>query len=111
MDSHTPGMQLTYPNRTTITRTVGVFVDDTNSGLTQDALRTFNPPHQSPVQKHNTVYDQTAANVQFYSDLLTASGGKMALHKSYVYVLKTTWRNGTRRLEETQKYLPSMSIK
>ena len=35
----------------------------------------------------------------------------MALHKSYVYVHKTTWRNGTRRLEETQKYLPSMPIK
>ena len=35
----------------------------------------------------------------------------MALHKSYVYVLKITWRNGTRRLEETQKYLPPMSIR
>ena len=76
MDTHTPGMQLTHPNRTFITRTVDAFVDDTNSGLTQDALNAFSPPELSPVPKHDTIYDQTSANVQFYSDLLTSSGGK-----------------------------------
>ena len=89
MDQYTPGMLLTHPNRTTTTRTMDAFVDDTNGGLTTDALARFNPPPSAPVTKHSSIYAQTQANVQFYNDLLTASGGKMSLHKSYVYILET----------------------
>ena len=91
MDSHTPGIKLVHPNRSHTERTVDAFVDDTNSGLTQAALQSFSPPSHAPVQKFDTVYAQTRANAQFYSDLLTSSGGKLALHKSYVYVLHTEW--------------------
>ena len=85
MDAHTPGIKLVHPNRTSTHRTIDAFVDDTNSGLTQDALRSFSPPSASAlVPKHDTIYNQTTANVQFYSDLLSSSGGKLALHKSYV---------------------------
>ena len=55
----------------------------------------------APVAKHDTIYDQTVANVQFYNDLLSPSGGKLALHKSYAYVLTTKLNHGHRRLNET----------
>ena len=75
-------MTLTHPNRTTTSRTVDAFVDDTNSGLTTDGLQSFLSQPTAPVAKHDTIYDQTVANVQFYNDLLSSSGGKLALHKS-----------------------------
>ena len=99
MDAHTPGMKLMHPDRTSTHRTIYAFVDDTNSGLTQDALQSFDPSPSAPVTKHESVYDQTAANIQFYNELLTSSGGKMALHKSYVYVLNTSWRDGKRSID------------
>ena len=89
MDAHTPGICLVHPNRTNTHRTVDAFVDDTNRGLTTDGLHSFRPQPTAPVAKHDTIYDQTVANVQFYNDLLSSSGGKLDLHKSYAYVLTT----------------------
>ena len=50
------------------------------------------------------------ANVQFYSDLLNSSGGKLALHKSYAYLLQTHWKKGTQKYAETQDNLPPLQI-
>ena len=49
MDKYTPGLKLVHPNRIATHQTVDSFVDDTNSGLTQDALDDFTSPpkHQS----------------------------------------------------------------
>ena len=110
MDAHTPDICLVHPNRTNTHRTVDAFVDDTNSGLTTDGLHSFLPQPMAPVAKHDTIYDQTVANVQFYNDLLSSSGGKLALHKSYAYVLTTKWNHGQRLLNETQRYLPPLPI-
>ena len=84
-----------YPDRSSTHRTVDAFVDDTNSGLTTDSHESFNPPTDSPVPKMPKIQAQTVVNVQFYSDLLTSTGGKLALHKSYVYLLQTQWKKGT----------------
>ena len=92
MDHFTPGIKLVHPDRSSTHRTVYAFVDDTNSGLTTDAHESFNPPPDAPVPKMPTIQDQTAVNVQFYSDLLTSTGGKLALHKIYVYLLQTQWK-------------------
>ena len=110
MDEHTPGIKLVHPDRSSTHRTIDTFVDDTNSGLTQEALQTFHPPEQSPVSKHGTVYAQTKANVQFYNDLLTSSGGKLAFHKSYAYILITDWKKGARQYQNTHQHLQPISI-
>lgn len=110
MDAYTLGIKLIHLNHIATHCTIDLFVDNTNSGLIQDALSTFQPQPTSPVPKHNIVYDQTAANVQFYSDLLSSSGGKLTLHKSYIYVLKTIWRQGHCQLNEIQCYLPALKI-
>lgn len=106
IDAHTPGICLVHPNQTNTHRTVDAFVDDTNSGLTTDGLHSFRPKPTTPVTKCDNIYDQTVANMQFYNDLLSSSGGKLALHKSYAYALTTKWNHGQRRLNETQRYLP-----
>ena len=53
---------------------------------------------------------QNQANVQFYNNLLTSTGGKLALHKSYAYILDTEWKHGTRRYRNTHQSLPPLSI-
>ena len=101
MDAHTPGLKLVHPNRTQIHRTIDAFVDDTNSGLTHEVLQSFQTSDHTPVPKLDPVIAQTKGNVQFYNDLLTSTGGKLALHKSYAYILDTEWRHGTRRYLNT----------
>ena len=110
MDTHTPGIRLVHPDLSSNHLTIDAFVDEINSGLTTDGLKSFKTSPTAPVAKHDTIYDQTAANLQFYSDLLSSSGGKLALHESYAYVLKTTWRQGHRRLIETQTHTPPLPI-
>ena len=110
MDQCTPGIKLVHPDRSSMHRTVESFVDDTNSGLTTDAHESLNPPSDAPVPKMPTIQAQTAVNVQFYSDLLTSTGGKLALHKSYVYLLQTQWKKVVRKYAETQKTLPPFKI-
>ena len=80
MDDHTPGLKLVHPNRSHVHCTIDAFVDNTNSGLTQEVLQSFQSSEHSPVPKIDTVYTQTKVNVQFYNNLLTSSGGKLALH-------------------------------
>ena len=82
MDHHTPGIKLVHPNRSATYRKIDVFMNNTNSGLTQDDLNDFNPSPQSPVSRMTTIYDQMATNHQFYSDLLTSLGDKLILYKS-----------------------------
>ena len=56
MDAHTPRIKLVHPNGTQVQKTIEAFVDDTNSGLTTDALQTFEPHPLSPVPKLDTIY-------------------------------------------------------
>jgi len=102
MNKHTPGMKLGHPDGTSIERTLDAFVDDTTGGLTKDGFDDFTPANSaSPVQKQPTLYEQTEANVQFYGRVLFTTGGRLALHKCAIHLLRTIWRNGRRHYENT----------
>jgi len=102
MNRHTPGMKLKHPDGSCVDRTLDAFVDDTNGGLTTDGFNDFIPSSPtSPVQKQSTLYAQTEANVQFYGRVLFTTGGRLALHKCAISLLRTIWRNGMRRYENT----------
>ena len=101
MNRHIPGMKLGHPDGSSVERTMDAFVDDANGGLTTDGFNDFTPSSTSPVQKYPTLYEQTEANVQFYGRVLFTTGGRLALHKCAISLLRTLWRNGKRSYENT----------
>ena len=111
MQRHTPGFKIMHPDRSFTERVFYAFVDDVNSGLNQEAYDSFSPNEFATVHKQSSLLAQTQANIQFYSKLLFTTGGKLALHKSYVYVLSMLWKDGYRKYEETHKKLPAFQIK
>jgi len=110
MDEHSPGMKLVHPNRMSIERVIDAFVDDVNSGLTFDSFQDFLVRHPTLVPTGKDVYDQTQKMVQFYSHILFATGGKLALHKCAVYILLTRWVQGRRKFKKTHLTLPPLQI-
>jgi len=101
MNRHIPGMKLGHPDGSSVERTLDAFVDDANGGLTTDGFNDFAPSSISPVQKYPTLYEQTEANVQFYGRVLFTTGGRLALHKCAISLLRTIWRKGKRSYENT----------
>ena len=111
MEANTPGMYLLHPNRKIYSnRSYDSFVDDVNSGLTEDGMHAFHPRADSPVPLLSTIYDQLHANVQYYSRLLFTSGGKLALAKCQAYLLAFKWRNGCKEFIATEKIYPPLKI-
>ena len=102
-------MKVTHINNTYYERVIDAFVDYINRGLTSDGLNGFQESMYT-VQKHTTINNQTKSNIQLYSQLLFATGGKLALHKCYVYVIHTVWRQGKRKYESTHKSMPNIEI-
>jgi len=95
-------MKLCHLDGTSVDRTLDAFVDVTNGGLTTDGYNDFTPlSPTSPVQKYPTLYEQAEANVQFYGRVLFTTGGRLALHKCAISLLRTLWRNGMRKYEST----------
>ena len=109
MDKHTAGIKLVHPNGMSDHRRLDVFVDDVNTGLTTEALLEFIA--SSLISKHPSLYHQTKTNIQFYSNNLFSTGGRLALHKCYIYLLIMTWIYGKRKYSESQKTHSPIQIK
>ena len=101
MERYTPGIKRTVPNRTYVHINMDTFVDDANGVLTKDTWIDFHPEEGDAIQNNSNIYEQTQANIQFYSQVLFSTGGKLALHKCYAYLLRTIWKNDKRRFVNT----------
>jgi len=111
MERHTPGIKLVQPNGEAVARVLDAFVDDTNGGLTEDGFKDFiPPPPTAPVCKCDTIFHQTETNVQFYSRLLFTTGGRLALHKCAIILLRTIWKQGKRTYENTHLHHRPLNI-
>ena len=110
MSKHVPGLRLMHPDGSFFERIMDAFVDDVNSGLEEEALKAFKPDLLPPVPKMDTIYDQTQENMQFYSNVLFTTGGKLALNKCFIYLLIMCWQQGYRHYEETQLQYPPIQI-
>ena len=99
MAAHTPGLLLVHPNKKmTSNRHLDVFVDNTNHGVTYDAMLNFNPPNDSPVvPKCDHVYDQIKANMKIYHWILETTGGALAWPKCKAYIMLFKWCNGIKK--------------
>jgi len=62
------------------------------------------------VQKQPTLYEQTEANVQFYGRVLFTTGGRLALHKCAIHLLRTIWRHGQRHYAQTHTTTRPMRV-
>ena len=111
MEKQVPGILLTTPDRTRFDQVLDVFVDDVHGGLTTDGIQQFTSQPPTAIPKCSNIHAQTYANLQFYSQLLFTTGGKLALHKCYVYILRTIWKQGRRAFEATNATLPPIRIK
>ena len=109
-DKHIPGLKFVHPNRSCSDRVIDAFVDDVNSGLTTPGLQAFQSYSNSLVKKCLNIYDQTKENLQFYSQLLFTTGGRLALHKCAIYILITKWVQGVRKFEPTHITHPDVPI-
>jgi len=111
MEENSPGMFLTHPNRTVFSnRCYDAFVDDVNGGLTSDGMYVYQPPYPTSVPLMNTIYEQIQRNVEYYARLLFTSGGKLALHKCYCYILEFEWKNGTKKMKNTADTLDPITV-
>jgi len=111
MDKFAPGLKLQHTDGSFIHRVIDAFIDDVNSGLNKEALQDFHPAVNTNVlKKYENVYEQTKWNVRLYSRLLFSTGGRLALHKCAIYLLKTIWKNGKRSFQKTHENTPPISI-
>ena len=101
MNKNTPDIKLVHPNSFNNHRTIDTFIENTNGCFTQEAYESFQPHPQTLVQKQPTIFLQTQSNIQFYSNLLQTTGGKLSLHKCSIYVFQTTWKNGKHQYAST----------
>jgi len=111
MDENTPGMHLQHPdNITFLVRCFDAFVDDVNGGLTSDGMIMFKPKETGSVPIMKTIFEQIEKNVEYYSRLLFTSGGKLALHKCFCYILEFQWKGGKKSMVNTAEKYPSLHI-
>ena len=111
MEEHTPGMFLQHPNNVTFSsRSYDAFVDDVNGGLTQDGMKIYHPPTSFSVPLLDTIFAQIQANIQCYARLLFTSGGKLALHKCFCYILEFEWKAGKKSMVQTANKYPPLQI-
>ena len=112
MAAHTPGLLLTHPNKNIISnRHLDVFVDDTNHGVTNDAMEAFHPPETDPVvPKCNGIYEQVKVNMKFYHGILETTGGALAWPKCKAYIMLFEWVNRVKKLIPTKDRFPPLEI-
>ena len=109
-EEQSPGLSFTAPNRKFLERTLDVFVDDVNGGLTMDGLRHFQSQSPTILPKNTEVREQTQSNMKFYSQLLFATGRKLTLRKFYVHLLRTIWKNGRRTFKKKHETMQPLRI-
>ena len=111
MDENTPGMHLQHPdNITFLVRCFDAFVDDVNGGLTSDGMIMYKPKETGSVPIMETIFEQIEKNVEYYSRLLFTSGGKLALHKCYCYILEFQWKGGKKSMVNTAEKYPPLQV-
>jgi len=111
MDEDTPGMRLVHPDNVTFSvRSFDAFVDDANGGITSDGMIMYTPKNVNSVPLMQNIFEQIQANVEHYSKLLFTSGGKLALHKCYCYVLEFEWKRGKKHMKNTASLYPPLQI-
>ena len=112
MATHTPGLLLVHPNKQVRSnRHLDVFVDDTNHGVTHEAMESFHPQDPAPVvPKCDHIYEQVQANMKFYHGILEATGGALAWPKCKAYIMLFEWCNGIKRLVPTKDKYPPLTI-
>jgi len=108
MSENSPGMYLSHPNNKVFSnRSYDAFVDDVNGGVTSEGMQAYHPDSELSVPIMDTIFEQIEVNVEYYSRLLFSSGGRLALHKCYCYILEFEWKNGVKKLSKTaNKYEP-----
>jgi len=111
MSDNAPGMYMTHPdNKFFSNRSYDAFVDDVNGGLTTDGMKTFHRDSDMSVPLMGSIFDQIQANVELYARLLFTSGGRLALHKCYCYILEFEWKQGIKKMKKTANTYPPLQI-
>ena len=85
-------------------------MDDVNGGLTEDGMKVYHPPTTSALPLMATIYEQIKTNIQYYARLLFTSGGKLALHKCFCYIIEFKWHKGRKTMVNTADKYPPLSI-
>jgi len=111
MDEDTPGMRLVYPDNVTFSvRSFDAFVDDVNGGITSDGMIMYTPKNVNSVPLMQNIFEQIQANVEHYSKLLFTSGGKLALHKCYCYIIEFEWQRGKKHMKNNASLYPPLQV-
>ena len=79
-------------------------------GVTQEAITTFQPTHDSPVQTSPDIRIQVQNNMSFYKSMLKLTGGALAWGKCTGYILQFYWSNGLKFLHKTKEMYPALDI-
>ena len=111
MEKHTPGILIRHPDGIRdCNNHLTAFVDDTSTGVTQDAIKKFKPDHSAPVQPQLSMHTQLEKNMGFYSRTLEATGGALSWEKCRAYLLLFEWSNGKKIQVPTKDSHPSLHI-
>jgi len=109
-EAHCLGMAMEDPGKLEVSqRNFDAFVDDVNAGLSKLGWEQFLGSKWVPIGE--SLLQQAEPNVQFYSDLLEASGGALNLQKSYFYLLEIIWDKGKWRYKNNKNVINPMIIK
>ncbi|MGH7974392.1 MAG: hypothetical protein ACREBR_02605, partial [bacterium] len=87
LDKHHIGMQLYHPDGSSSRRTADGYVDDTSTGVTSR--------YRGEDREAALVTQDMKSLAQSWERLLFSSGGKLALHKCFWYLMHWNWDDGT----------------